>query len=89
MADNSDDIVISKYISIDPDMNLQDFIIDYPELVDVLAQDYGFHCVNCMFSGWDTLREGAAIHDIIDKDFDEMIKRLEDIINRDDFRTED
>lgn len=85
---NSDDkkiddaqISVSKYISIDPDINLQDFIFEYPNLVEILAEDYGFHCVNCMFSGFDTLREGAAIHGIEGSDFEEMINRLESILN--------
>jgi len=76
-----EDVQVQKRISIDPDMNLQDFIIEYPQLVDVLAEEYGFHCVNCMFSGWDTLREGASIHQITGKDFEEMISHLEAILN--------
>jgi len=83
MKDPNTKIIVSDYIQIDPDMNLQEFIITYPQLVDVLAQDYGFHCVNCMFSGFDTLKEGAGLHDILDKDFDDMLLRLEDIINND------
>jgi hybrid cluster-associated redox disulfide protein len=78
---SDDSIVIDSYIQIDPDMNLQEFILEYPQLVDFLAEDYGFHCVTCMFSGWDTLREGASIHQIEGADFDEMIKRLETILN--------
>jgi len=78
---NDVQVLVSKYITIDPDMNLQDFIFEYPHLVEVLAEDYGFHCVNCMFSGFDTLKEGAAIHGIEGQDFEEMINRLEGILN--------
>ncbi len=89
IQNNSSDVSVQPYIQIDPDMNLQDFILEYPHLVEVLAEDYGFHCVNCMFSGWDTLREGAAIHQIFDKDFDEMITRLETILNSNDLGSAD
>lgn len=69
---------------IDPHINIQEFILEYPQLVDVLANDYGFHCVTCVFSDFDTLIEGAAIHNIEGKDFDEMLQHLEELINSDD-----
>lgn len=75
----------ASFIKIDPHMNIQEFILEYPQLVDVLANDYGFHCVTCVFSDFDTLIEGAAIHNIEGKDFDEMLKHLEEIINDDDY----
>jgi hybrid cluster-associated redox disulfide protein len=68
-------------ITIDPQMNIQDFIMEYPQLVDVLSEEYGFHCVNCLFSSFDTLIEGAAIHQIEGDDFVEMINHLESLIN--------
>jgi len=68
-------------VKIDPDMNMLDFILEYPQLVDVLSEEYGFHCVNCMFSGMDTFRQGAEIHDIKGEDLEEMIENLEKIIN--------
>jgi len=78
---NNNSTIISNYIQIDPDINLSEFIVTYPQLVEILAEDYGFHCVNCMFSGFDTLKEGAQIHGIDGKDFDEMLERLETILN--------
>ncbi len=70
-----------KKIKINPDMNLAEFIIQYPDLVDVLMYEFGFHCVNCIFSGMDTIRQGASLHMIEGNDFDEMIEYLEDYIN--------
>lgn len=72
---------VQKKISINPNINIQEFILEYPQLVEVLANDYGFHCVNCLFSDFDTLIEGAAIHGIEGEDFKEMVHDLEEIIN--------
>lgn len=80
-TNTNSDIIVSEYLTIDPNINLQEFILEYPQLIDVLAEDYGFHCVNCMFSGFDTLKEGAQIHGIEGQDFEDMIKRLEDLLN--------
>jgi len=43
--------------------------------------EFGFHCVNCIFSGMDTIRQGAELHQIVDADFDEMIEYLEEYLN--------
>lgn len=67
--------------TIDVKKNINVLVEEYPEIVDVLQEEYGFHCVNCMFSEFDTLEEGAAIHSIQGEDFEEMVKHLEEIIN--------
>ena len=66
---------------IDPNIGINDLIETYPQLVEILNDEYGFHCVNCIFSEFDTLKEGAAIHGIEGNDFEEMVFRLEEIIN--------
>lgn len=70
-----------KMIKVDPNMNMQEFILTYPQLVDVLMYEFGFHCVNCIFAGMDTIKEGAAIHQIEGEEFDEMIEYIEDYLN--------
>jgi hybrid cluster-associated redox disulfide protein len=75
------EVKTTSRIKIDPTINISEFVETYPQLVDVLAEFYGFHCVNCMFSDFDTLIEGAAIHSIEGKDFEEMVEHLEKIIN--------
>lgn len=66
---------------IDPEIGINKLIEEYPQLVEILNDEYGFHCVNCIFSEFDTLKEGAAIHGIEGNDFEEMIVKLEEIIN--------
>ena len=68
-------------IKIDPQININDLITEFPELAEVLTWEYGLHCVNCIISEYDTLKQGAAIHGIEGKDFDDMLAHLEEVIN--------
>lgn len=74
---------MSKKHTIDPSIGINDLVEQYPTLVDVLQEDYGFHCVNCVFSEFDTLKEGASLHGIEGADLDEMINHLESVLNED------
>ncbi|MEO6728604.1 MAG: DUF1858 domain-containing protein [Candidatus Dojkabacteria bacterium] len=70
-----------KKLKIDPNIGITTLIETYPVLVDILQNDYEFHCVNCMFSEFDTLENGALLHGIEGDDFDDLITHLEDTIN--------
>ena len=61
-------------------MNLAELVTVYPELVNVLMEDYGLHCVSCFAAGFDTLEEGAKIHGYDDKDIEKMVSRLNKIV---------
>lgn len=74
----------SKRKKIDIDMPLSELIELYPELAEILTNEYGLHCVNCMISDFDTLEQGALIHGIEGEFFLEMVSRLEDVINDND-----
>jgi len=76
-----DNLKSKRKVKIDPDMRISELLEKYPELADVLVQEYGLHCVNCYISDFDTLREGASIHGIEDIFFEEMIEDLENRIN--------
>jgi hybrid cluster-associated redox disulfide protein len=67
-------------VKIDPDILVADFAEMYPEAVNFLITEYGFHCVGCYVSSFETLREGAAVHGIMGDDFEEMIKSTEQLI---------
>jgi hypothetical protein len=69
-------------INIDPNISISELIETYPFLVDFLQSEYGFHCVNCLYSEFDTLIEGAEIHGIIGEDFEELLSAVEDQINQ-------
>ncbi len=67
-------------IKIGRKMNLAELVNLYPDLVKVLMEDYGLHCVSCFAAGFDTLEEGAKIHGYDDKDIEKMVKRLNSLI---------
>ncbi|MFS8130640.1 MAG: DUF1858 domain-containing protein [Candidatus Dojkabacteria bacterium] len=80
MAKNNKKI---EKIKIDPNIGITTLVERYPIVVDILQNDYEFHCVNCMFSEFDTLENGALLHGIEGEDFTELIDHLEEIINSD------
>jgi len=67
-------------IKIGRKMNLAELVTVYPELVNVLMEDYGLHCVSCFAAGFDTLEEGAKIHGYDDADIEKMVKRLNSLV---------
>jgi hybrid cluster-associated redox disulfide protein len=68
-------------ITIDPNILISDLGEAYPEVALFLTTEYGFHCVGCFASQFDTLIEGARIHGIEGDDFDEMLTKINNIIN--------
>lgn len=65
---------------INGNMFINDIIEEYPEVIDVLINDYGLHCIGCMFAHQETLAGGASKHGYDDKEIKEMIKHLNSII---------
>lgn len=55
------------------DINISELAINYPEIVDFLILEYGFHCVGCFVSEFENLEEGARVHGIVGDDFEEML----------------
>jgi hybrid cluster-associated redox disulfide protein len=67
-------------LPITKDTNLGAIANNYPELSEVLQNDYGLHCVGCFASGFDTLEIGAKVHGYDDKDVTKMVKRLNSLL---------
>jgi hybrid cluster-associated redox disulfide protein len=63
------------------DMMIADLVENYPQAVDYLIVEYGFHCVSCFISSFETLEQGAKVHGIIDADFVEMLDNVNKLIN--------
>lgn len=74
-AKKSDQLIARK-------MNLGEMVAVYPELVEVLTNDYGLHCAGCFASSFDTLEEGAKVHGFDDKDIDKMVVRLNKLVKK-------
>jgi hybrid cluster-associated redox disulfide protein len=64
-------------------MNITELIGLYPELAPVLTYEYGLYCMNCIIADFDTIEQGAKLHGIEGKYYDEMVAHLESIINSD------
>ncbi|RMD77447.1 DUF1858 domain-containing protein [Candidatus Dojkabacteria bacterium] len=65
---------------INPETKISDLINRFPFIVDYLIEEFGFHCVNCIFNNFDTLKSGAELHGIVGKDFDEMLEKIKQYI---------
>lgn len=63
-----------------PDILISDLAEHYPELIETLIVEYGFHCVGCFASQFETLEEGARVHGIEEEDFEEMLQELRKLI---------
>ena len=69
-----EEVVITK------DMNLGEVVFKYPEAAEVLT-DYGLSCVGCFASSFDTIEQGAKIHQLSEEELEEMIERINEVIN--------
>ncbi|OIP87519.1 hypothetical protein AUK05_01150 [Candidatus Shapirobacteria bacterium CG2_30_35_20] len=63
------------------DMLIAQLAEQYPALVDVLIEDYGFHCIGCGMSVIESLEQGALVHGMTNKEIKEMVKNLDELAN--------
>ena len=68
-----------KIEKISKDLNLGEVVFYYPQLAEVLL-DYGLHCVGCFANSLDTIEMGAKVHGMTNQEIDEMIERLNEVI---------
>jgi hybrid cluster-associated redox disulfide protein len=66
-------------VKITKDMNLGEVVFKYPEAAEVLT-DYGLSCVGCFASSFDSIEQGAKIHQLSDEELDEMLERINEVI---------
>jgi len=60
---------------------INQLIKEYPETVEILME-YGLQCINCHFSEFDTLEDGAKIHGLGDEDIRLIIKDVNTILKK-------
>lgn len=51
-------------------------ILDECPRAGELLAEYGLHCANCFMMGYDTLENGAQMHDMSEEDMLEMIDEI-------------
>lgn len=71
-----------KWIKIDRNIPIPELLEKWPELEEVLTYEYGFHCANCIFAGFDTIEDGANLHGIEGDYFEELLEHLEKVVNK-------
>jgi len=54
---------IKNSAKVNKDILMGELISRHPETAEILAK-YGFHCVGCMISPYESLEAGAAVHGI-------------------------
>ena len=59
--------------------NMAELVQMHSEAVEVLM-DYGLHCVGCALMAYDTVEQGAKIHNMTDEEIDEMVERLNEVV---------
>ena len=64
---------------IEKDMNLGALVLKYPNVEEILV-DYGLHCSFCVANSFDTIEMGAKVHGLSDDDVDDMIIRINEMI---------
>ena len=63
-------------MKITKDILILDLVEQYPELTEVLTEEYGFHCVGCMAASMETLEQGALVHGMTDDQIEKMVEDL-------------
>lgn len=69
----------TEFVKITKENNIAELVAKYPDVAEVLL-DYGLHCVGCFANVFDTIETGARIHGFSDEEIDEMVQRINELI---------
>jgi len=56
--------------------NLGELVMEYPEAGQVLAEEYGLHCVGCMAASFECLEDGLKVHGYSKKEIAKIVREL-------------
>lgn len=59
---------------------ISEIVEKHPNIVEILINDYGFHCFGCFVSQFETIEQGALVHGYAPKEITSMIKKLNQLI---------
>ncbi|MEI6886858.1 MAG: DUF1858 domain-containing protein [bacterium] len=71
--------ILKKIKLITRDMPIAKMVNDYPEVVNMLVTEWGFHCVSCYISNFEMFEDGARVHGIEGEDFEQMLNMCNEI----------
>lgn len=57
---------------IDKNIPIGELVMNYPQSVDVLFS-YGFHCIGCGLSAYETLEQGCMAHGFDEATLDQVV----------------
>lgn len=69
----------NKPMKVTRESNIADIVYKYPAAAQVLT-DFGLHCVGCFASSFDTIEQGAQIHEMDEEEVDELIEEINKVI---------
>ncbi|MBI2430933.1 MAG: DUF1858 domain-containing protein [Candidatus Levybacteria bacterium] len=55
----------------------------YPDIAEILTEDYGFHCVSCFAAEMETIGMGAGGHGMSAEEIKRMLTALNKLIGQD------
>lgn len=70
----------AKIPKITKEMILIEVVEKYPQLAEVLTEDYGFHCIGCFASEMESLEQGAQVHGMTKREITDLVKILNELI---------
>jgi hybrid cluster-associated redox disulfide protein len=62
------------------EMLIAEIVENYPQITEVLIEEYGLHCIGCMGAGMETLEQGSMAHGMTAKEIVTMVKKLNELI---------
>ena len=64
------------------EMLLAEIVEKYPKLAEVLTEKYGFHCIGCVASEFESLEQGATVHGMNKKEIDKLVGYLNGLLEK-------
>ncbi len=61
---------------------ISEIVERYPDLVEVMVEDYHFHCIGCFASQFENIEQGAMVHGMTPKEISAMLKQLNKLIKK-------
>ncbi len=63
---------------------ISEIVEKHPDVVEILINDYSFHCFGCFASQFETFEQGALVHGYAPKEITAMLKKLNQLIKNSD-----
>ncbi len=61
---------------------IADIVEKWPEVAEVLVEDYGFHCIGCFASSSECIDDGAKVHGMSDDEIKVMLENINELVEQ-------